>query len=437
MLSSLCAINRMWLSFKRAGNGNCASYPHLIFEPMTNAALSSGGHSSNKAMMRVCIIAGSHPPLICGIGDYTAPLGLALHRLGVRATLLVSSSCIPQGDEALPYKLVAVRGWSLRYLAGIARIARECKPDVMHFIYPARAYGYSLSPILLPYILVALGYPIVLTLHEFKMAHVIRKLADIIIMLPMDGVLVPSSSERDAIVRFFPPLASKVKVSTAGPTIRPIWLSESDRRRLRERIGIQSGEFVIAYFGFIHPHKGTSVALMAFGRLVELVPNCRLMVIGEFEPHRNPYHNVILELSHKLRIHERVLWMGAQPNEVVSHLLQICDAALLPFPDGASTRRGTLIVCIQHGLPVVTVRGEAEVERRFGRALLLVDSPNDYEVMAEKLASLRGDAINELKQAALSAMPSWEDAWDEIARHTISLYNEALSRKRRNTVSKN
>lgn len=398
----------------------CANSPDRAFEQARG----------DDVAMHVCIIAGSHPPLVCGIGDYTAPLSLALHRLGVRATLFVSQSCIQSGHEALPYKLVAVRDWSLRHLASIVSLVRRCEPDVVHFIYPARAYGYALSPIILPYILVVLGYPIVLTLHEFKMAHILRKVADVILMLPMRGVLVPSSSERDAIARFFPPLASKVKVSTAGPTIRPSWLSEDERLKLRERLGIGRGEFVIAHFGFIHPHKGTSVALTAFKRLVERVPNSRLIVIGEFEPDKNPYHNSIRRLSCELAIHGKVIWMGAQPNEAVSHLLQACDAALLPFPDGASTRRGTLIVCVQHGLPVVTVRGEAEVERRFGKALLLVDSPNDSDGMAEKLALLRSGMLEELKRAALSAMPSWEEAWNEIARHTISLYKEALSHKR-------
>lgn len=335
----------------------------------------------------------------------------------------------------MPYRLIAVRSWSLRHLVSIVSLVRKCEPDVVQFIYPARAYGYALSPILLPYILVVLGYPVVLTLHEFKIAHTLRKVADVILMLPMSGVLVPSSSERDAIARFSPPLASKVRVSTAGPTIRPSWLSEGERLRLRGKLGIDEGEFVIAYFGFIHPHKGTSVALMAFRRLIERVPNSRLMVIGEFEPNKNPYHKSILRLSCDLGIHDKVIWMGAQPNEAVSHLLQTCDAALLPFPDGASTRRGTLIVCVQHGLPVVTVRGEAEVERRFGKALLLVDSPDDSDGMAEKLASLHSGMLKELRQAALSAIPSWEEAWNEIARHTISLYKEAISRKRRKPSS--
>lgn len=340
--------------------------------------------------------------------------------------LLVSPPCIPERSNELPYKLIPVYEWSLRHLHRLIRAVKHLNPDIVHLIYPAKAYGYALSPIISPYILLALGYVNVLTLHEFKMAHPLRKLADLALMLPMAGVLVPSSSERSAIVRVAPFLASRIRVSTAGPTIRPIWISECERQMLRAELGIGSEEFVIAYFGFVHPHKGTTAVLKAFSHMLKHAPNSRLIVIGEFHPQRDKYHRLLLELSLNLNLSSRILWVGAQPSEVVSKLLQICDAALLPFPDGASTRRGTLIVCVQHGLPTVTVRGEPEVEMRFGRALLFVDSPEDYEGMAERLIMLRDDLGKEMKMAALSIMRSWDEAWDEIASHTVKLYIDAL-----------
>ncbi|MFA4044900.1 MAG: hypothetical protein HZRFUVUK_001701 [Candidatus Fervidibacterota bacterium] len=379
--------------------------------------------------MHVCIIAGSHPPLICGIGDYTAPLALALCRAGLKVTLLVSPSCIPDDVAGLPYRLVQIESWSLRHLSKICAAVKGCKPDIAHIIYPAKAYGYALSPIVLPYILGVSGLRTVLTLHEFKMAHPLRKLADIVLMIPTSGVLVPSSSERESIARYAPSVARKVRVSTAGPTIRPCWLQEDMRGKMRRELGIEGDEFVVAYFGFIHPNKGTEVALKAFWRFNMRCPKSRLMVIGEFKPKEFAYHRAILELAERLRINGRILWMGAQQPQNVSHLLQLCDAALLPFPDGASTRRGTLIVCIQHGLPTVTVRGEVEVERRFGDAILFVDSPSDYDGMAEMLCLLHNGLKEEMSKRAMSLIPSWEGAWDEIASHTVSLYLDALSKR--------
>jgi len=377
--------------------------------------------------MHVCIVAGSHPPLICGIGDYTAPLALALCRAGLKVTLLVSQSCVPDDVATLPYKLIQIESWSLRHLGKICAVVKDCKPDIVHIIYPAKAYGYALSPIVLPYILAVSGLKTVLTLHEFKMAHPLRKLANIVLMIPTRGVLVPSSSERESIARYAPVIAGKVRVSTAGPTIRPCWLHEDMRKKLRNELGIQNDEFVVAYFGFIHPHKGTETALKAFWRFNMHCTKSRLMVIGEFRPEKFAYHRAILELAKRLRINERIMWMGAQQPQNVSHLLQLCDAALLPFPDGASTRRGTLIVCIQHGLPTVTVRGEAEVERRFGDAVLFVDSPSDCDGMAKMLCLLYGGLQKEMSKRAMSLIPSWEGAWDEIASHTVSLYIDALS----------
>jgi hypothetical protein len=80
-------------------------------------------------------------------------------------------------------------------------------------------------------------------------------------------------------------------------------------------------------------------------------------------------------------------------------------------------------------LPTVTVRGEVEVERRFGDAILFVDSPSDYDGMAEMLCLLHDGLKEEMSKRAMSLIPSWEGAWDEIASHTVSLYLDALSKR--------
>lgn len=387
------------------------------------------------ASIRTCIVAGSHPPILCGIGDYTAPLARALSGKGVDAFVLVSPEGVPQpnGGDELPYELIAVPGWSLRHVLIIWQFIASINPDVVHVVYPGRAYGYGLAPILTPYIARAVGLPSVLTLHEFKMARLLRKLADIALMLPMHAILVPSASERDAIARCNRNLASKVMVSTAGPTIRPQWLSEDERIALRHQLGIGADAFAIAYFGFIHPHKGTKHAIEVFARVSERLSNVWLIVIGAFEPALDRYHAVIHQLAIDLSINERIRWMGAQPPQRVSHLLQICDVALLPFPDGASTRRGTLIVSIQHGLPVITTAGERAIFERFGEAVLTVDSINDIDGMAHYIVKLFGDRewLFALKQYARTRMPDWNTAWDEIANHTLEMYNDVLKRDAR------
>jgi glycosyltransferase involved in cell wall biosynthesis len=54
----------------------------------------------------------------------------------------------------------------------------------------------------------------------------------------------------------------------------------------------------------------------------------------------------------------RVLATGRLDPPALSHALQACDVLAQPYEDGASTRRGTLMAALSHGVAVVTTTGK-------------------------------------------------------------------------------
>jgi glycosyltransferase involved in cell wall biosynthesis len=54
---------------------------------------------------------------------------------------------------------------------------------------------------------------------------------------------------------------------------------------------------------------------------------------------------------------ERVVATGALRDAALSFHLQACDLLLQPYPDGVSTRRGSLMAALAHGRPVVSTSG--------------------------------------------------------------------------------
>jgi glycosyltransferase involved in cell wall biosynthesis len=53
----------------------------------------------------------------------------------------------------------------------------------------------------------------------------------------------------------------------------------------------------------------------------------------------------------------RVVARGDLDAEELSAHLQVCDVLLQPYPDGASTRRTSLMAALAHGAPTVTTLG--------------------------------------------------------------------------------
>ena len=84
----------------------------------------------------------------------------------------------------------------------------------------------------------------------------------------------------------------------------------------------------------------------------------------------------------------RVTASGELDPERLSRRLQACDLVVQPYPDGASTRRTTLMAAMAHGLPIVTTIGRlSEPFWRTSDAILAVPA-GDYEAMAHMAADL-------------------------------------------------
>jgi glycosyltransferase involved in cell wall biosynthesis len=163
-----------------------------------------------------------------------------------------------------------------------------------------------------------------------------------------------------------------------GSNITPV---AATREAARSDLGLRD-ELVVALFGTGHPHRAldhveAAIAALAADRGAAAI---RVLNLGAGAGGLRVPDGVQVDTPGELS--------GAE----VSVRLQASDLLLVTFTDGVSTRRGTLMAGLAHGVPVVGLRGIStdEVLLRHPDALVLT-AVGDREAFVRAVRELAGD----------------------------------------------
>ena len=110
-------------------------------------------------------------------------------------------------------------------------------------------------------------------------------------------------------------------------------------------------------------------------------------------------------------------------------MLAAADAAVFPFADGASARRGSVLAAMAHGLPIVTTSGPRLPSGWSGgdAPALLVDA-GDAPGLVAALLRLRDDGALRHKLGGAGRKLATRTSWEEIASQTALVYAEVARR---------
>jgi glycosyltransferase involved in cell wall biosynthesis len=154
---------------------------------------------------------------------------------------------------------------------------------------------------------------------------------------------------------------------------------DADRQRVRAALGIDPDTFVLGVFGSLHHSRLIRPIRQAAAALDEVTDQFQFLYVG---PHGDRFCRVFDGWP--------VQNAGRLPAEDVSRHLRAMDVHLTPFIDGVSTRRGSFMAGLQHGVPTVATRGpltDSLLADRDGEAFLL--APVDASVQfAEHVVNL-------------------------------------------------
>jgi glycosyltransferase involved in cell wall biosynthesis len=360
--------------------------------------------------MRVLLVSGSFPPMMCGVGDYTANLAKALERRGdLSVAVLTDVAATPVPADFSFEVFPVVDGWEVRDLLSIATVIRQWRPNLVHVQYPTQGYGPKRLPWLLPAILRLVNVPVVQTWHEYHMERVKRNLINAVLG---GGLIAVRPKYKETMPPWFRWLTQRKLFAFIpnGSAIPQIRLSELERENVHLRFAPLSTGLIV-YFGFVYPPKGVDLLFeMADPSLHHLVLMCELN-------RKDEYHNTLFDRLNREPWIGNVTVTGFLPSEDVARILGSADAVVLPFREGGGIWNTSIHAAVAQGSFVLTTAKD-----RHGYDLsknIYYAACNDVEDMKYALQRYLGR-----RRFDIAADPTVD--WDVIADAHRSFYLELL-----------
>lgn len=389
--------------------------------------------------MRVLFVTGEFPPMQGGVGDYTWSLGSVLSRRGVDVHVLT-------GHEAGPSHLVPagvanvypdISAWGWRLASQVRDIVRDVQPDVLHIQYQSAAFALHPAINLLPRALRKDRWPhaLAVTYHDLRTPYIFPKAgplrwqANLTLARHCDAVIVTNAEDVNRLSEV-QPVAGKLHEVPIGANIQPDPSAGFQRAAQRARWGVRPDDLLLCYFGFLNESKGGEELMLALIRLATAgVPVHLLMIggqVGASDPTNQAYLGRVQALLDEYGMSERVHWTGFTAAAEVSANLFASDIAVLPYRDGASFRRGSLMAAIAHSMPVISTEPVVSIpELRHGENIWLVPvrSPDS---LAEAVTHLwrQPAQLRDLSQGARALAGRF--TWDAIADRHVEIYRELV-----------
>jgi len=345
-------------------------------------------------------VSAEYPPATGGVGDYTHQLGRALLARGHRVAVLTGQPATSTVDRGSPERVVLPRNdWSWRSLPPLLHVIGTRRPDIVHIQYQAGAYAMHPAINLLPRALRQRRQRprVVVTMHDLRVPYLLPKAGPLRhwvtrrLLVDSDAVVVTNSADRRRLAGGGRPGPDLFRTSRPiGATVVPIGSNVLprppagyERHTWRAVLGVRDGDTVVSFFGLASPSKGLLPLVQALAGLPVAI---RLLVVGGEapQPMDQQYMGRVHAAIEAHGLGSRVHITGYCPPELVSAHLLAADIGALPFEDGASYRRGSLLALLAHGVPVITTRPEAPLDPPLedGEQALLVGAGSVPELRA-------------------------------------------------------
>jgi glycosyltransferase involved in cell wall biosynthesis len=387
--------------------------------------------------IKLLLITGEYPPMEGGVADFTAIVGERLASRGAEVHVLTSEQAA-EGAQGGPVTVHArMADWGFRALyRAVRELVAELSPDLVNIQYQTAAFGMRPAINLLPRFFG--DVPVVTTFHDLKVPYLLPKAVRLRRWVNRDlartcrAVIATNAQDRAELERIGG--IKRIEMIPIGSNISYHLPAGYDRAVWRGQWGVSNRTTLLSFFGFLNDSKGAIELIQALKQLTgEGLPVDLVMIggaVSSSNASNQTYYDRVKDTITELGMEDHIFWTGYVANEEVSAAFTSADVCVLPFADGASFRRGSLMAALTHGAPIISTTPQVPVpEMVHGENIYLVP-PNDAGAVAQAIRTLAHDkALRErLAQGARELSRHFD--WGTIAGRTLALFREVLGDER-------
>lgn len=335
--------------------------------------------TSRGKMVKLALVSGSWPPDACGVGDYTSNVADHLQIYGVNVIKI---------------------GGKRNGRNGIVLPIIRNSFDIIHIQYPSMGYGRSLSPAMIP--ILKKGSKICVTLHEFANFHPLRRPWFFTFAHMVDARIFTNEEEKRAFHEIMRPRSGSDDIIPIASNIRR-----------------GSGSKVpgsICNFGLITPNKGIE-RFIELASLAKASKQLSFALIGAKTDMYAAYADEIIDKCRSIGLPVHV----NLPDGALAEMLSTFEFAYLPFPDGASSKRGSLLALLNNGVTVLTTHTDLTHDD-IRTSTIAAPSPEDARDILERLIGDDHRSIGMVQSGKVTQSPGW----GEIAVRHLEIYKSIL-----------
>lgn len=379
-----------------------------------------------------------------GVGAFTDQLARALSVNGHEVHVITSRRARPSDESRKPSALFQpvdlgyaqlhprANRWRWPTLSLVADLAIRYELEIINLQYQAAAFNMRSAAICyLPWRLKSI-VPTVVTFHDLKVPYLFPKASGLRERVVRDlarrahGCIATNEADLRCLRLWTPRPAVEIPIGSNIDAREP---NHVEIEEVRAHLRLEADDLLLGYFGFLNETKGADTLVDA---LAGLDSRHHLVFIGGQTGASDPHNNesFLGELRgriDRLGLAERVHWTGFLPPERVSAYLAAADLMVMPYHDGVSPRRGTLMAALAHGRPLITTApAEPIAAFRHGENMWLVP-PGDTGALVESIIKLAAEP--ELRSRLGEGARALADVydWRAIAARSADFFGQIVT----------